>query len=747
VHLDATVTNVRTDGDVVVVLEDGTRVAGELLLVTTGRRPTPTTSVRGLGCALSQPWSNGGYSDSICSMVRSTYEMSTLLECGTALRKIGIGARSMEDVASEVVTILRNRFIDKETGNSALPLVRFYVTQRCRELEPALQDFALAAGSDTFANQDVVCLALLATCGEEPAWNDRTMSQSHKAIPLPSIEALHRSPMVAQLVRQLGVDPQSIIEPDPALFHDLGERTYNVFYVPEARNSEYVPAQNDFVIPYGIRSVVGFGGVLPDGTLFATIMFSSVPVPPSAIEAFSAIALSVKISLLPQVGREIFRGWKGAARQPGALAALRTAADDSRITALSQLLDVRAAVVEQEAMRLELAIKDAEDRANQLARSQAALAASEARQKAIIEGALDCIIGMDAAGRITDFNRAAEDTFGFHREDVIGQLLSEVLLPPSMRERHRHGLTNFLQSGEGPILGRRIETSALRSDGSEFPVELIVTQVADVDPPMFNGYLHDITARRKAADELAAGRERLVHIARTLQSTFLPPSLPYIDGMELAATYRAFGDGYEVGGDFYDVFETGDGKWTLVLGDVCGKGSEAAVITALARYSIRAAAVRSADPADVLAYLNAEIYRQYPSQFCTAAVATIHARSGTVQLALGGHPHPLLLGRDGTVSPVGTAGRLVGPFEEWIGTTTLIELAPGDALLFYSDGVTEARFGDQQFGDEGLRTTLATARGTDTWNIVNLVESGVLDFAGGLTDDLALLALKRSESS
>jgi PAS domain S-box-containing protein len=318
--------------------------------------------------------------------------------------------------------------------------------------------------------------------------------------------------------------------------------------------------------------VVRFGGVLPDGALFAVILFSSVAVPSSALEAFSAIALSVEISLLPHVGKEVFRGWNGAGRHPEALVALRASSAESRVTALTQLLDMRAAVVEREASRLELATREAEDRANQLALSQAALAASESRQKAIIEGALDCIIGMDSAGRITDFNRAAEDTFGFQRQEVIGQLLSEVLLPPSMRERHRHGVAEFLRSGEGPILGRRIETSGLRSDGSEFPVELIVTQVADVHPPVFNGYLHDITARRKAAEELAAGRERLVHIARTLQSTFLPPSLPYIDGMELAATYRAFGDGYEVGGDFYDVFQTGEGKWTLVLGDVCGKG-------------------------------------------------------------------------------------------------------------------------------------------------------------------------------
>jgi sigma-B regulation protein RsbU (phosphoserine phosphatase) len=174
---------------------------------------------------------------------------------------------------------------------------------------------------------------------------------------------------------------------------------------------------------------------------------------------------------------------------------------------------------------------------------------------------------------------------------------------------------------------------------------------------------------------------------------------------------------------------------------------EKAVITALARYSIRAAAVRSADPSDVLEYLNAEVYRQYPSRFCTAAVAAIDAQSGAVQLAPGGHPQPLLLAANGTVSPVGTAGRLLGPFEVWRGASTTIEMSPGSVLLFYSDGATEARFGDQQFGDAGLRSTLAKARGSDAWDVVNMVESGVMEFAGSLNDDLALLALKRSGTS
>ena len=153
--------------------------------------------------------------------------------------------------------------------------------------------------------------------------------------------------------------------------------------------------------------------------------------PVSTLEAFAAIALSVKVSLLPLVGREVFQGWKSIVRLPEALVGapeLRQRIKGGGAVAAPRYASSRRG--RRKAQRLELATMDAEDRANQLTQSQAALATSESRQKAIIEGALDCIIGMDSSGRITDFNRAAEDTFGFQRHDVIGQLLSEVLLPP-----------------------------------------------------------------------------------------------------------------------------------------------------------------------------------------------------------------------------------------------------------------------------------------------------------------------------
>lgn len=667
---------------------------------------------------------------------------SSLLQVSTAVRRMGNDATSMEQVATELVAYLRDYFVDKELGTSALPLVRCYVTQRRSQLEPALQDYALAAGVDAFADRDVVCLTLLATAGEKPSWNDRRASVGHRAIPLPSVETLARLPMVAQLVEQLGVDPQHLVEPDPALLRDLEERQYNVFFVQEARDSPFIPDQDNFVIPYGIRSVLGFGGVLPQGELFAVILFSSVSMPQTAVDTFAPVALSAKLSFLSLGGHRVFADAPvlgNPSPDPGPDLTLL----ESRVGVLSQLLDVRANVVESEAKRLEDELVEARRLHAEAAEASAALAMSEARKTAILEGSLDCIIGMDAGGHITEFNRAAESTFGCSRTEVIGSALADLFIPADMRERHRLGVHRLVTTGEGPILNRRIELSALRHDGTEFPVELTVTQVEGADPPLFSGYLRDITASRQAISELAAGRERLAHIARTLQTSLLPPSLPPITGFDLAAAYRAHGDGYEVGGDFYDVFELGGGIWGIALGDVCGKGSEAAAITALARYTLRAAAMRSTDPSEVLEILNQALYRQSTGRFCTVAYAVLDSSSGELSLSLGGHPHPLLSAPGVPATPLGTPGPLLGVFPEWEGTTDAVEFDVGTAVLFYSDGVTEARGPTEFFGDARLKSALSESAEATASEIVSKIETDVLAFADGLSDDFALLAIER----
>jgi PAS domain S-box-containing protein len=139
------------------------------------------------------------------------------------------------------------------------------------------------------------------------------------------------------------------------------------------------------------------------------------------------------------------------------------------------------------------------------------LIGSEARNTAVLQNALDCIVSMDHSGKVIEWNPASEATFGYRRDEVLGREMAELIIPPSMREAHRHGLAHFLATGEGPVIGKRIEITAVRKDGGEFPVELSITPIRSEGPPTFTGYLRDITAQKGAESErnrlLAAERE------------------------------------------------------------------------------------------------------------------------------------------------------------------------------------------------------------------------------------------------
>jgi PAS domain S-box-containing protein len=128
-------------------------------------------------------------------------------------------------------------------------------------------------------------------------------------------------------------------------------------------------------------------------------------------------------------------------------------------------------------------------------KSEAALRASEARVRAVVDSALDAVITMDTEGRILEFNPAAEHMFGHTRAEALGVEMADLLIPPALREAHRKGLERYLETGDGPILGQRVETVALRSDGTEFPIELAVGRVPIEGQPVFTGYVRDISER------------------------------------------------------------------------------------------------------------------------------------------------------------------------------------------------------------------------------------------------------------
>ena len=236
-------------------------------------------------------------------------------------------------------------------------------------------------------------------------------------------------------------------------------------------------------------------------------------------------------------------------------------------------------------------------------------------------------------------------------------------------------------------------------------------------------------------------------IAHTLQAELLPTRLPSISGASVAVRYRAAGELNEVGGDFYDVFERRDGTWALVIGDVSGKGAEAAAVTALARHTVRTASLQPATPSDLLVTLNEALMTQRAgTEFCTVCVATFEppAPGGTtVRLALGGHPPAFVLRASGGVEAHGAPGTLIGVFPDPTLQETELRLAPGDVVLLYTDGVTEAGPAGGEIGEDGLARLLGELHGRTPEQIVAAVERAAVEIQDGQTrDDIALIALR-----
>jgi serine phosphatase RsbU (regulator of sigma subunit) len=222
--------------------------------------------------------------------------------------------------------------------------------------------------------------------------------------------------------------------------------------------------------------------------------------------------------------------------------------------------------------------------------------------------------------------------------------------------------------------------------------------------------------------------------------------LPEIAGIDVAALYRAAGEGIDVGGDFYDLFSITDDEWIAVIGDVCGKGPEAAAVTALARYTIRAAAVRRRSPAAILAWLNDSMCRQdLKGRFCTIACVHLDTSRPVIRVAVacGGHPPALLRRADGAVEDLGIPGTLLGQVRDVRLADAHAELRAGDALVLYTDGITEARAPEHVLEPEALHRALSAIPADSSEGIVEALTAVAL--RGESTpprDDIALLALR-----
>lgn len=277
-----------------------------------------------------------------------------------------------------------------------------------------------------------------------------------------------------------------------------------------------------------------------------------------------------------------------------------------------------------------------------------------------------------------------------------------------------------------------------------------LTLVQRADRPRFDGHDLELLEEIGHAIALALRAERKYrrrsNAVHALQASLLPRVLPAPAGLEIDVAYHTASEESEVGGDFYDVFEHRDG-WALVVGDVCGKGEDAATATASVRHGVRLLSLWNTEPAETLRQVNqAMVARHETGRFVTVAAAYLSWSQGgaRVRLASAGHPPAAVLRTDGDVQFATAGGMPLGIFQDVTVTTEDVCLLPGDVLLLYSDGATEARRPDGAlYGHQRLADVLARMRGVPVSALVEAVENDLQEYTDGRThDDVALLATR-----
>jgi sigma-B regulation protein RsbU (phosphoserine phosphatase) len=353
-------------------------------------------------------------------------------------------------------------------------------------------------------------------------------------------------------------------------------------------------------------------------------------------------------------------------------------------------------------------------------------------------------------GLIAKVNQTFITLTGYEANDLVGRRRFVDLLTPGGRIYHE---THFVPLLQMQGTAREIALDLICEDGRRLPV--LVNSVLERDvfeaPMAIRTAIFDASQRREYERELLRAKQKAeqseVHaqaLARTLQQSFIPPSHPEIPGLELAARYRPAGDGDEIGGDFYDVFEISPNDWCVVIGDVCGKGVEAAVVTALARYTIRAASVNQLQPSGALRTLNEVLLHHDTDRFCTISVLRLRRRDGdwTVTVSCGGHPLPLVIRRKGPPNTFGHPGSLVGVLEAPSFVDVTVALSPGDLMLAYTDGVTEARSPKGSFYGDGRLVATVTTLGGPASPLADGLLNEVMQFQNwSARDDIALVAI------
>lgn len=364
-------------------------------------------------------------------------------------------------------------------------------------------------------------------------------------------------------------------------------------------------------------------------------------------------------------------------------------------------------------------------------------------RSAVVESMADAVFVTDAFGRIVDANPAGAKILHATRGALIGRRLADLV--PALP-------TGAAATGTPPELTLADPTY----DPSGVPSDRPQQRTFDVLHQSLSGQagrsagdlvvLREITERVRDRHRLQRLLDEQSRVAAALQASMVPSRLPALPGGELASRYEPAGDGTEVGGDFLDVFELGDRTWAFVLGDVSGKGAEAAAVSAAARYTLRALADPSRSPSETLRTVNTRLIAATEDErHCTLVYG--YSRPGPdglhLTLCLAGHHQPLVRRVTGVVETVGLPGMALGLFEGPELHDTTVVLAPGETLCLFTDGLVESRRDGDMFGAARASRLLAEHAGGSADALAGDLVAAVRAFHGpGLADDLALLLIR-----
>jgi two-component system, sensor histidine kinase and response regulator len=290
----------------------------------------------------------------------SRFRLQDMTACSAALRQLGTGAPSIEEAADRITRYLYTNLTTGPDEDPACVLVRLFKTHPYGHLAPELQTLVDAHLGTRPTSPDMKCLTLLASTGAVSGWNNPALSSRFRVIPLAGPDALANLPMFAQLFARFHIDLPYQQQSPPSLLLDQHATTFNVFYVPQALNSPYVPGQKEFVVPFGVRSVLGCGGLLPTGEMFAIILFAKVAVSKNVADLFKTFALSAKLTLAPfehehlMLPTPLTPSGSNPPDMTGTLKALR-----DRVATLEAILAVQEQTVDIQSTRLEASLAEA----------------------------------------------------------------------------------------------------------------------------------------------------------------------------------------------------------------------------------------------------------------------------------------------------------------------------------------------------------------------------------------------------